>query len=198
MNRAVFLDRDGTINEEMGYINHPSRFVVFPFLVDALKIFQNLKFKIIVLTNQSGVARGYFPESMVRNIHSHLQVIAEEAGCRIDGIYYCPHHPQGEIEKYRKKCSCRKPEPGMLKKAISEHKIDATGSYMIGDRYKDIKFGNSMGLKTGMVLTGYGRGEYEFQRHRWELMPDLVAENLYQMAELIAAIEKVKAVSAAP
>ena len=187
-NPAIFLDRDGTINEEMGYINHPDRFIVFPYVAESIRIFNSLGFVVVVVTNQSGIARGYFPESMVLELHERLLHMMKENGAKIDAIYYCPHHPVEGSGQYRQNCECRKPKPGMIVQAQKELNIDLQKSYMIGDRYKDVEFAKKVGVKSGMVMTGYGKGEYEFQRSQWIFTPDLVGTDLLQMASLIKAI----------
>lgn len=182
---AVFLDRDGTINEEMGYINHPDRFIIFPFVAESIKIFNQLGLKVIVVTNQSGVARGYFKECLVKELHEELQKKMSNEGAKIDAIYYCPHHPKEGKGKYKFDCTCRKPKPGMILKAIEEQEIDLNNSYMIGDRYKDILFAENLNIKSGFVLTGYGRGEYTFNKDDWEYKPDFIGENLLDVARQI-------------
>lgn len=182
---AVFLDRDGTINEEMGYINHPDRFHIFPFVPESIKIFNRLNLFVIVVTNQSGVARGYFPESLVKQLHKKLITDMKQQGAHIDDIYYCPHHPLEGNVRYRKECQCRKPNPGMINKAVDEHYIDLKRSYMIGDRYKDVLFAKKLNIKSGFVLTGYGKGEYEYQKKEWPEMPDFIGENLLELAHKI-------------
>ena len=182
---AIFLDRDGTINEEMGYINHLDRFIVFPYVAESIKIFNKLGFKVVVVTNQSGVARGYFSESLVNKLHEILKNKMKQEGAKIDAIYYCPHHPKEGQQKYKIDCTCRKPKPGMILKAIEEHKIDINKSYMIGDRYKDILFAKNLKIKSGFVLTGYGRGEYLYDKEKWKYEPDFVGENLLEIAQKI-------------
>ena len=112
---AVFLDRDGTINEEMGYINHPKRFIVFPFVAQSVRIFNDLGLKVIIVTNQSGVARGYFSEMLVNELHQKLIENIMNEGAKIDAIYYCPHHPIEGKNKYKLDCACRKPKPETVK-----------------------------------------------------------------------------------
>ncbi len=182
---AVFLDRDGTINEEMGYINHSDRFIIFPFVAESIKVFNSLDFRVIVVTNQSGIARGYFDESLVVELHDRLINEMKEKNAIIDSIYYCPHHPVEGKGKYLLDCNCRKPRPGMIETAVKEHEIDLDKSYMIGDRYKDILFAKKLNIKSAFVLTGYGKGEYEYQRDSWEYLPDLVGENLLAVAKMI-------------
>jgi len=187
-NKAVFLDRDGTINEEMGYINHISRFRVFPFVAEALKILQDCGYKLIIVTNQSGVARGYFNETLVQEVHRHLGEQMLAAGVKIDAVYYCPHHPSEGSAEYRRNCTCRKPNTGMIDRAVADFDIDLSRSFMIGDRFKDVQFARKVGLKAIMVLTGYGKGEYTFQRERWEAQPDYVCENLLDASRYIRDI----------
>ncbi|HID37900.1 MAG TPA: D-glycero-beta-D-manno-heptose 1,7-bisphosphate 7-phosphatase [Calditrichaeota bacterium] len=182
MNKAVFLDRDGTINEEMGYINHISRFKIFEFVPEAIRILNKCGYKVIVVTNQSGVARGYFDEQLVKKVHKKLLDTVELAGARIDAIYYCPHHPKEGEPPYRIDCECRKPKTGMIQKATKAFKLDIGGSFMIGDRYKDVEFGRKADLRTIMVLTGYGKGEYRYQKRQWKQMPDHICENLLEAA----------------
>jgi D-glycero-D-manno-heptose 1,7-bisphosphate phosphatase len=183
---AIFLDRDGTINEEMGYINHIDRFKIFPFVAESIKIFRESGFKTILITNQSGLARGYFTEELLNVVHQKLINYLSENGTQLDGIYYCPHHPTEGIGKYKKECKCRKPNTGLIEQATSDHNIDLKKSYMIGDRYKDMVFAKNIDITSGFVLTGYGRGEFEHQKHSWSFMPDIVAKNLKEMALKIA------------
>jgi len=182
MNHAVFLDRDGTINEEMGYINHVSRFKIFDFAAQAIKIFNELHYKVIVVTNQAGVAKGYFDEALLKRVHQKLQKEMAAAGAVIDAIYYCPHHPTEGRGKYKKDCPCRKPKTGMLEKAAREWHIDLSRSVMIGDRLKDTLMAHKAGMKAIMVLTGYGKGEYLYQSKEWEDHPEHIAENLLEAA----------------
>ena len=182
---AIFLDRDGTINEEMGYINHPDRFVIFPFVAEGIRIFNELDLRVIIVTNQSGIARGYFSEELLIEIHNHLNTHLKISGALLDAIYYCPHHPTEGNEIYRKDCGCRKPKPGMVEQAVKDFDIDLSRSYMVGDRYKDIKFARNLNLKSAFVLTGYGKGEYEYQRRSWKFMPDIIGDNLLSVARKI-------------
>jgi D-glycero-D-manno-heptose 1,7-bisphosphate phosphatase len=188
MKPAIFLDRDGTINEEMGYINHPDRFKIFSFVANSIKIFNRLGFKVIVVTNQSGIARGYFDERLLKVLHEHLRTYLIENSAQIDAIYYCPHHPTEGIEKYKLDCSCRKPKPGMIEQATREFDINLSKSYLIGDTYKDIAFAKSLNIKTGLVMTGYGKGEYKYRQKYSQYQPDMVGENLHDIATQIEQI----------
>ncbi len=182
---AVFLDRDGTINEEVGYINHPDRLAIFPFASKGVRIINKLGLKVIIVTNQSGVARGYFDESLLKRIHRQMIDTLAADGARIDGIYYCPHHPLEGKGPYLTECNCRKPKTGMIDQAVKDHQIDLTKSYMIGDRFKDMRFAKIMNLKCAFVMTGYGRGEYTYQKEQWSFIPDMIGETLLDIAKQI-------------
>jgi D-glycero-D-manno-heptose 1,7-bisphosphate phosphatase len=183
--KGVFLDRDGTINEEVGYLNHLERFILLPRAAQAIQLLNQHQFKTVVVTNQSGVARGYFPETLVHQVHQKMQDLLQMAGAHLDGIYYCPHHPDVGSPPYRQKCRCRKPGPGMIEEAVRDLDIDPSPSYIVGDRGNDIEFGHQFGARGIFVLTGYGRGEWEYQRGRWKVQPEHVAEDLYEAVQWI-------------
>ncbi len=185
MNRAVFIDRDGTISEEVGYINHLSRFRLFPYSATAIKQLHQNGYLAIVITNQAGVARGYFSEEMVQAIHKQMTKDLEASGAALDAIYYCAHHPSVGEPPYQLDCDCRKPKPGLLLRAAQDYDIDLRNSWMVGDRYSDIELAANAGLKSALVLSGYGRGEWEHQRDNWTTQPDLVAE------DLLAAVSRI-------
>lgn len=178
MNRAIFIDRDGTISEEVGYINHLSRFRLFPYSAAALNQLHKNGYLAIVITNQAGVARGYFSEAMVQEIHQQMKKELETSGARLDAIYYCAHHPSVGEPPYQLDCDCRKPKPGLLLRAAQDNNIDLANSWMVGDRYSDIELAANAGVKSALVLSGYGRGEWEHQRESWSRQPDLVADDL--------------------
>lgn len=182
---AVFIDRDGTISEEVGYINHPSRFRVFPYTAAAIKLLNDQGWLVVIITNQAGVARGYFPESMIETVHEKLLRELREKGARIDGIYYCAHHPTVGEPPYRQECDCRKPKPGLVIRASKDLNIALEQSWMIGDRYGDVELARNAGVSSALVLSGYGRGEWENQRSLWQEQPDLVAEDLLQAVKSI-------------
>ena len=169
--RAVFLDRDGTIGEELGYVNHIDRFQIFPYAAEAIRELNQAKIPVIVVTNQSGIARNIFPESLVHEVHKKMVAELAVGGARVDAIYFCPH-------KSEDACECRKPNPGLLDRAAREHALDLAGSWIVGDRYADLEMGYAVGARGILVMTGYGRGEYELHRATWPRQPDALAENL--------------------
>jgi len=179
------MDRDGTINEEVGYVNHISRFKILDRSIDAVKLINQSGFKAVVITNQAGVARGYFPESLIGDVHHLLRESLSQHGAHLDGIYYCPHHPTAGKGKYRIDCDCRKPKTGMILRAAEELGIDLSRSYMVGDRGADVQMVREFGGKGVLVLTGYGRGEYEYLCKTWAEKPDYIAEDLYNAVEWI-------------
>jgi D-glycero-D-manno-heptose 1,7-bisphosphate phosphatase len=176
--RAIFMDRDGTVCEEVGYINHVDRIRLLPRSAAAIKAANDAGFQTVVVTNQAGVARGYFAESLVDDVHDRVRELLAEQGARLDGIYYCPHHPEVGPPAYRRDCTCRKPRPGMLERARDEMGIDLDASYMVGDSAMDLGAGHRAGTTNVLVLTGYGKGELEYQSHAWSVMPDHVAADL--------------------
>jgi D-glycero-D-manno-heptose 1,7-bisphosphate phosphatase len=175
---AVFIDRDGTISEEIGYVNHPSRYRVFPYSPQAIKLLNDAEYLAILITNQAGVARGYFKEEVIGMVHDILRQTLAGGGAQLDAIYYCPHHPSVGEPPYRFDCNCRKPKPGLIEQAAKDFDIDISRSWMIGDRYSDTELARNAGLKSALVLSGYGRGEWEYQRDAWKYEPDLIAEDL--------------------
>ena len=182
---AVFIDRDGTISEEVGYINHPSRFRVFPYAASAIKLLNDQGWLAIIITNQAGVARGYFSESMIETVHDNLRKELGDKGARVDAIYFCAHHPTVGEPPYRQECDCRKPKPGLITRAAKDLDVVLEQSWMIGDRYGDVELARNAGIRSAFVLSGYGRGEWEHQRSLWKHQPDLVVENLLEAVEAI-------------
>jgi D-glycero-D-manno-heptose 1,7-bisphosphate phosphatase len=168
---AVFLDRDGTIGEEMGYVNHIDRFQVFPYAAEAIRHLNEADIPVIVVTNQSGIARNIFPESLVHEVHKKMVAELAKGGAWIDAIYFCPH-------KSEDACVCRKPNPGLLEQAAREHGLELSGSWVVGDRYADLEMGHAAGARGILVMTGYGRGEYELHRSAWPRQPEALAANL--------------------
>lgn len=156
MNKAVFLDRDGTINKDIGYLYRIEELEFLPNAIKAIKILNEVGFLVIVITNQSGVARGYYSEEDIEVLHNHINELLKEYGAHIDAFYYCPHHPDDGIGMYKVDCNCRKPRTGLIEDAIIDYKIDRNKSYMIGDKKSDIEAGINANLK----------GSYQIDREK--------------------------------
>ncbi len=179
-NRAIFIDRDGTVCEEMGYINHLSRFRIFPWAAEAIRKINESGFKAILITNQAGVARGFFPESFVHETHKVLEEHLRKEGAYLDALYYCPHHPQGE-PPYREDCRCRKPKTGMIERAVRERNLDLSRGYFIGDQSIDLQLALHANITGILVKTGFGLGELEHRLSKNDpLQPMSVSENLLE------------------
>ena len=153
---AVFLDRDGTINEEVGYLDRLEKLKLIPGAAEAIRLINTSGMKAVVVTNQSGVARGIFDEVVVGAVHARLRELLLMEGGVLDGIYFCPHHPTEGRGRYLLSCDCRKPAPGLLLQAAAELNLDPAGSYMVGDTLKDIEAGERVGARGVLVRTGYG------------------------------------------
>ncbi|MCW5212758.1 D-glycero-beta-D-manno-heptose 1,7-bisphosphate 7-phosphatase [Desulfobulbus sp. TB] len=182
---AVFLDRDGTINEQMGYINHISRFILLPGAATAIRTLNEQNIPVVVVTNQSGLARGYFPPALLDAVHAQMERELAAQDAHIDGLYICPHHPEAKEEQFRKVCTCRKPQTGLLEQAAAELELDLNRSFIVGDRWSDLKCGNRVGATSVLVLTGYGRGDLEYIGPEQEIQPDKVAKDLPDAVEWI-------------
>ena len=173
--KAIFLDRDGVINKEVNYLSDPDEFELLEGTAEALKLLKEQNYLLIVITNQSGLARGYFTEETLSDIHNKMKRLLKEKGVKLDDIFYCPHHP-----KFTGECSCRKPKPGMILNAQDKYKIDLKRSYMVGDTLSDIKAGKNAGCKTVFVLTGHGSEE---QAEIDSVNPDFIYPNLLEFAK---------------
>jgi D-glycero-D-manno-heptose 1,7-bisphosphate phosphatase len=182
---ALFMDRDGTLSHEVGYVNHPSRFRLYPWTVEAVRAVNRAGWLAVVVTNQAGVARGYFPESVFEEVQAKLAQDVAAGGARIDALYACLHHPDVGVPPYRTECDCRKPRPGLLRRAEAELGADLKRSWVVGDRHGDLQLAWNAGARGALVKTGYGRGELEYLAPAWSRQPDLVAENLLEAVERI-------------
>ena len=180
---AVFLDRDGTIAEEVGYLNHISRFRMFPFAAQAIMQLNRAGFPVIVITNQSGVARGYFPESLITAVHDLMTTQLAKQGAHVDALYYCPHRGDDA-------CACRKPRPGLLEQAARDHGLDLRRSFVVGDRHGDVELAHGVGARAILVRTGYGAGELQWHSTKWPAPPDFIAADLSAAAEWIVSQPK--------
>jgi len=181
--RAVFLDRDGTVIEEVGYLNRLDRVAFFPWSVDAIRVLNDAGLLVVVVTNQAGVARGYFDEALVCETHALIDRRLAAGRARVDAYYYCPHHPDGVVESLRQACECRKPRPGMIRQAARDLDIDIPGSFVVGDRWLDVEMGRAAGATAVLVRTGYGRNEE--RRPEGQAAADYVADNLMDAASWI-------------
>jgi D-glycero-D-manno-heptose 1,7-bisphosphate phosphatase len=156
---AVFLDRDGTLLEEAGYLDRLERLIFFPYTIDAVRLLNRAGLAVVVVTNQAGIARGIFKESFVAEAHGHITERFAAGGARVDGFYYCPHHPEAVVPEFRQTCDCRKPGPGMLTRAAADLDLALGRSFVVGDRWHDLEAGQRVGARTLLVRTGYGRTE---------------------------------------
>ncbi len=175
---AVFIDRDGTINEQMGYVNHISRFVLLPGTAEGIRLLNMHQYLAIIVSNQSGIARGYFPVELVDRVHAHMKDLLAKEGANIDGIFFCPHYPRGIVSEYSVECDCRKPGTGLVQKACESFDIDMKHSYVIGDRCSDIELAERSNLQGIMVTTGYGLGDIEYVLPHKTFKPLHIAKDL--------------------
>lgn len=157
--RAVFLDRDGTLIEEVGYLDRTERVELYPWSIDAVRALNRAGLRVVMLTNQSGVARGFFTEAVVEEVHRHIADLLAAGGARIDAYYHCPHHPDGRVKEYARPCDCRKPGRGMVDRAASELGIEPARSFVVGDRWLDVALARAVGARGLLVRTGYGATE---------------------------------------
>jgi len=162
---AVFFDRDGTLNEDVGYLDRLDRLQVYPYATDALRVLARAGYALVVITNQAGVALGIIEEPTVERIHAHIAERFRTAGVRLDGLYYCPHHPAAKVERYRLDCDCRKPKPGMVQRAAQDLQLDLERSFVVGDRWLDVGVAVAVGAQGLLVRSGYGATE---EAHRPE------------------------------
>lgn len=153
---AVLVDRDGTLIEDRGYVDRVDRMDIYPYSVEALRVLQRAGYRVVVVTNQAGVAYGMFGEDFVHEANGWLRARFEAGGVRLDGIYYCPHHPNANVAAYRRECDCRKPKPGMALRAAKDLELDLSRSFVVGDRWLDVGLATSAGARGILVRTGYG------------------------------------------
>lgn len=185
MNRAVFLDRDGTVNEEVGYLSDLAHLRLLPGSAAAISRLNEAGFKVVLVTNQSGVARGYFPESFVHETHALLIKMLAEQGASLDGIYYCPHHPRAGNSHFTMVCDCRKPGTGLLDRAAKDLKIDLTRSFVVGDKWSDVELGQRAGARSILVRTGFAPDDPGNERPPRIAEPDLIAHDLAEAVQWV-------------
>ena len=187
MNKAVFLDRDGVITKEPPYYAHKiDQLELIPKSAEAIRLLNKSGFKVIVVSNQAGVARGYYQEKDIEIYNREMEKKLEEENAHIDAIYYCPHHPDVAIEKYKINCDCRKPKPGMLKRAKKDLDLDLKCSFLVGDKISDIEAGYQAGCKTILVLTGQGNDELK-KISEMNTKPNYISNDLFAAIQIIKA-----------
>jgi D-glycero-D-manno-heptose 1,7-bisphosphate phosphatase len=186
-NKAVFIDRDGCLIHELGYISTIKKVKFFKSSFEALGLLRKKGFKIVIVTNQSGVARGYFPESFVKETHSYIAARLKKKGLKIDAFYYCPHHKKATIKKYRKDCDCRKPKQGMINAAAKRFNLDLKQSFTMGDKLTDVKLGHNGGMKGILVLTGFGKWQKTLIRKE-RVRPDYISRDFLSGAKWVVRV----------
>jgi D-glycero-D-manno-heptose 1,7-bisphosphate phosphatase len=185
LNRAVFLDRDGTVNVEVGYLSDLGQLRLIPGAGNAIKRLNDAGMKVVLVTNQSGVARGYFTESFVHDTHALLKRMLHEEGARLDGIYYCPHHPKAGSSPYKLECDCRKPRTGLIDRAALDLGIDVQASFMVGDKWSDIELGQRARMRTVLVRSGFAPDDAGNARPGHVLEPDFIAHTVNEAVDWI-------------
>lgn len=180
---AVFLDRDGTMIEDVGYLDRLDRVAWFPWTVDAIRALNRAGLPVVVLTNQSGIARGFFTESFVDETHRHMTAVLAAGGARVDAYYYCPHHPSGTVSEYARRCDCRKPGRGLVDRAARDLGIDPASSFVVGDKWLDVELGRRIGGRGILVRTGMGAAEEG--RAPADVKADAIVDNLAAAASWI-------------
>ena len=173
---AVFLDRDGTLNVDAGYLDRKERLMLFPWSLDSVRLLRRAGYAVVVVTNQSGVARGMIEESFVEEAHQIIQSRLIDIGEKLDGHYYCPHEPSASIEAFRVDCDCRKPKPGLVTRAARDLGLDVEKSIVVGDKWSDIGLAKQTGARGVLVRTGYGRSQEKNCQEG--LSADAVVDNL--------------------
>ena len=181
MGKAVFLDRDGTIVEDTGHLHERDKVRFLPGVDKAIRRLKKNGFKVIIVSNQAGVAKGYYTEDTVREINAYMLGLLAKQGAIIDAIYYCPHHAEGVVEQYRQACYCRKPNPGMLERAAADFNIDFSRSFVIGDHLTDIEAGRRVGCRTILLASE----EAVNNQNEVTPRPDYIASNLYQAVQCL-------------
>lgn len=185
MRPAVFLDRDGTLIEEQGYLSRLDSIALFPTAAEGIRLLTDAGYAVVIVTNQAGIARGLFDEAFVKSTHARLDAMLRAQGAAVDGYYYCPHHPEGIVERYRLTCECRKPAPGMVRRAAADLDLDLDHSFVVGDRCLDIGLARNAGATGVLVRTGYGDGEAAAPSAGCE--PAVIVDTLLDAARWIRA-----------
>lgn len=180
----MFIDRDGTLNVEKDYLYKISDFEFVPGAPEAVRLLNEHGFKVIVISNQSGIARGFYTPNDVHILHDHIQRELRKEKAHIDAFFYCPHHPEGAIEEFRKDCECRKPKPGMVLKAVEKFKLALEDCFVVGDHLSDVKLKAELPIKAILVRTGHGQKALTELTAK-NIQPDMIVENLLEAAKKI-------------
>lgn len=181
---GIFLDRDGTINKEVDFLSTPEGLELLPGSARAIREANDLGFKVFVVTNQSGIARGLLTETQLQQIHSKLTAMLAAEKAYIDAIYYCPHHAESGSGEYKQECDCRKPNTGMVRQAAAEFNIDPKESFVIGDRMIDVQLARNVNARSILVLTGYGKDELALCRAE-HIEIGYIADDLYDAVQYV-------------
>lgn len=187
-NTAIFLDRDGVINEEVGYLDSLDKLKIIPSAYEAIRMINESGMKAVVVSNQAGVAKGLFTEEFVRTTNNSLQTMLSQREAFINKFYFCPHHPTEGTEPYRRICDCRKPAPGMLLRAAKDFNIDLKKSYFVGDRFRDMEAAKNADVKGILVRTGYGSELLQndgTDKATPESRPDYIADDILEAVKWI-------------
>lgn len=188
---AVFLDRDGTISEEVDYLDNADMLRLIPRAAEAIRLINESGLLAVVVTNQSGVARGYFTEPVLKDVHNRMELLLKAEGAHVDKIYYCPHHPEVGLPEYLLDCECRKPMTGMIDAAAKDLNIDVSCSYVVGDKIIDIELANKAGARGILIMTGYGREELKSLSSERKVWPDHIADDLYEAVKWILSQKEI-------
>lgn len=187
MKRAIFLDRDGTLNVDVGYLHRLEDLELFPWTADALRLLKRAGYTLVVVTNQSGIAQGLIDPGFIQICHDEMRARLERGGADLDALYYCTHHPRGSIKELAVECRCRKPSPGMVEDAVRDLGVDPTQSWVIGDKWLDVNLGRAVGARSILVRTGWG-AEQEEKRPEGQQV-DAICDNLIHAVSVILANE---------
>jgi D-glycero-D-manno-heptose 1,7-bisphosphate phosphatase len=185
MKKAIFLDRDGTLNVDVGYLHQLKDLELFPYTVDALRLLKRAGYELVIVTNQSGLAQGLIAPGFVELCHDEMRRRLQAGGADLDALYYCPHHPRGSVTSLAVECRCRKPSPGMIEDAVRDRGIDPAASWVIGDKWLDVNLGRNAGARSILVRTGWGAEQEEKRPARQ--MVDAVCDNLMHAVSVILA-----------
>jgi D-glycero-D-manno-heptose 1,7-bisphosphate phosphatase len=186
---AVFIDRDGTMLDELGYVTPTSEIRIYPFTAEAITHLSRAGFPVVVITNQGGIALGMYDHAFVDATHAHLAATLGNAGAAVTGWYYCPHHPEGKVPEFTRVCECRKPATGMLESAARDLDVNLAESWVVGDQWRDIELAHRVGARSILVRTGYGSG-LEADWPAGIARPTIVCDDLLAAANHIAEVTR--------